>query len=130
MVFFFILIKRAFQSYLAVFAACSMSVSHPNCITTYKLSVIRLLRGEDLLEEQSSSESLPPTGCLSNNSGRTDDSAMASGANKGGRRVRSLLSGAEAVEVEDPYGQLQPGLYETWIVSEASRELCCMGGAM
>ncbi|EFN57850.1 hypothetical protein CHLNCDRAFT_143307 [Chlorella variabilis] len=92
-----------------------MSVSHPNCITTYKLSVIRLLRGEDLLEEQSSSESLPPTGCLSNNSGRTDDSAMASGANKGGRRVRSLLSGAEAVEVEDPYGQLQPGLYETWI---------------
>ncbi|KAL4434240.1 hypothetical protein ABPG75_000681 [Micractinium tetrahymenae] len=78
-----------------------MSVSHPNCITTYKLSVIRLLRGEDLLPAEEA---------------EAVDAAVDSSTRP--RMLRSLLSGAEAVEVEDPYGPLQPGLYETWIVSE------------
>ena len=95
-----------------------MSVSHPNCITTYKLSVVRLLRGEGLLgcEQAEAGTSVPPSDPMSLD---TEDSAMLSNESNGGRRVLcSLLSGAEAVEVADPYGPLQRGLYETWIVSE------------
>lgn len=32
----------------------SMSVSRPNCITTYVLACIRLLRGDDLLDPNDS----------------------------------------------------------------------------
>lgn len=103
---------------------CSMSVSHPNCISTYKLSAIRLLRCHDLLDDQGSASSILR---LSGNSSEAedgaatlsiDDSARLSSERPQGRRLRSLLSGAEAEEVEDPYGPLQPGLYETWILSE------------
>jgi hypothetical protein len=45
-------------------------------------------------------------------------SAAASGSAAPRRRVYSLLSGCEAAQVADPYAPLQPGLYETWIVSE------------
>lgn len=101
-----------------------MSVSHPNCISTYKLSAIRLLRCHDLLDDQGSASSILR---LSGNSSEAedgaatlsiDDSARLSSERPQGRRLRSLLSGAEAEEVEDPYGPLQPGLYETWILSE------------
>ena len=99
---------------------CSMSVSHPNCISTYKLSAIRLLRCNDLLDNQGSASSILRVS--GNTSEETDDSARLSNDSGSGRlqprRLRSLLSGAEAVEVEDPYGPLQPGLYETWILSE------------
>lgn len=93
-----------------------MSVSHPNCITTYKLSVIRLLKSDDPLGSEDSALSLPDIR-LSDDS---NDSSMLGEeqTGKGPRLLRSLLSGAEAVEVEDPHGPLQPGLYETWIVSE------------
>ncbi|KAL4418774.1 hypothetical protein ABPG77_010379, partial [Micractinium sp. CCAP 211/92] len=99
-----------------------MSVSHPNCISTYKLSVIRLLRGHDLLPSEDSEELASPAANPRRLSIGTDDTAMHGGNSpsvRGRQRLlRSLLSGAEAVEVEDPYGPLQPGLYETWIVSE------------
>ncbi len=99
-----------------------MSVSHPNCISTYKLSVIRLLRGHDLLPSEDSEELASPAANPRRLSIGTDDTAMHGGDSpsvRGRQRLlRSLLSGAEAVEVEDPYGPLQPGLYETWIVSE------------
>lgn len=102
-----------------------MSVSHPNCISTYKLSVIRLLRGPRLavlLPSEDSEELAGPAANPRRMSISTDDTAMHGGDSpsvRGRQRLlRSLLSGAEAVEVEDPYGPLQPGLYETWIVSE------------
>ncbi|KAL4434239.1 hypothetical protein ABPG75_000680 [Micractinium tetrahymenae] len=106
-----------------------MSVSHPNCITTYKLSVIRLLRGEDLLPaedslsmEEPEDGSVPPPKPVRLSSDSDDTAMIRDGSSRAGagqpRMLHSLLSGAEAVEVEDPYGPLQPGLYETWIVSE------------
>ncbi|PRW58809.1 kinase [Chlorella sorokiniana] len=72
-----------------------MSVSHPNCITTYKLSAIRLLRGEGLMEPEDSASSVPLP-----------------------HLPPLLLSGTEGVEVADPYGPLEAGLYETWMVLE------------
>jgi hypothetical protein len=131
-----------------------MSVSHPNCISTYKLSAIRLLRCHDLLEEQGSASSIPRLSGNSSNprlsgnssnprlSGNSseaedgaarlslDDSARLSSERPQGRRLRSLLSGAEAEEVEDPYGPLQPGLYETWILSEVRGQQGSQWGAV
>lgn len=139
-----------------------MSVSHPNCISAYKLSVLRLQRGDDLLEPFASATSLPPgrgnpahpsptpapsggsAGALAAQPGGglasdaallSDGTTATAGVSRSvvseplgggsslpssgqGRRVRSLLSGAEAEVIEDAYGPLQPGLYETMIVSE------------
>lgn len=180
-----------------------MSVSHPNCISSYKLSVIRLLRGDGLLDPEDSATSLPmlPTPPASVPASASASQAGAHGGSGGGgggaamtsasqaslpaptraagsgagtaalslcaptptrlstdsdvtdastgaastfsgpfsaatsaaawlaaagmapatRRVRSLLSGAEAEAVGDPYGQLAPGLYETWLVTEVGK---------
>ena len=73
-------------------------MAHPNCISIYHLSTLRLLRGEGLLDAEH---------------GRPEGSSAA-----GGSPLRSLLSSTEAEEVADPSQPLQPGLYETWIVSE------------
>ena len=133
-----------------------MSVSHPNCITTYKLSVVRLLKSGDALpmertwSDPTQSRSSQPRAGATQQTGadaasrRTSSEAALSGLAQSQlepqtqqlqpapsqlpplpqqrRRLRSLLSGAEAEEVADPYGRQPPGLYETWIVSEA-REL-------
>ena len=108
-----------------------MGVSHPNCITTYKLSVIRLLRGDDLLPSDASDELAPPAPKPIRLSCDSDDTAMHSSDSPGSRGqprlLRSLLSRAEAAEVEDPYSPLQPGLYETWIVSEVGGRQCEIG---
>lgn len=59
--------------------------------------MIRLLRGDGLLDPESSADSLPPPTRLSTD---TDASSLLSlGSSQPPRRVRSLLSGAEAVEV-------------------------------
>ena len=94
--------------------ARSMSVVHPNCLTTFKLSVIRLLRGEGLLESEQQQEEQEEEAAVH------DGSAAVCSSNEGGgrRALRSLLSGAEAEEVEDMYAPLLPGLYETWILME------------
>ena len=78
--------------------AGSLAMAHPNCISIYHLSTLRLLRGEGLLDAEH---------------GRPEGSSAA-----GGSPLRSLLSSTEAEEVADPSQPLQPGLYETWIVSE------------
>ena len=148
-----------------------MSVSHPNCVTTYKLSVIRLLRGDGLLEPDDSATSVPmspgshgsPSGSADAGSAPAASSAAlarrspspaplrlstdseeggasgtltsaqtlssaATGATARTRRVQSLLSGAEGVEVPDPYGPLPPGLYESWMVIEVRRvQRVCLG---
>ena len=98
----------------------SMSVSHPNCVTTYKLSMVRLLRGEGLMETDHSVQSVEaaaPGGPMA-----ASPFGPAGGSSvfiaEAPRHVHSLLSGAEGVEVADPYGPLEPGLYETWMVLE------------
>ena len=95
-----------------------MSVSHPNCLTTFKLSVMRLLRGEGLLESELQS---------SEEEGEDGAAAAAGGAN-GRRQLRSLLSGAEAEDVSDPNGLLPQGLYETWIVMDVRGWCWDVGG--
>ncbi|PSC76682.1 kinase [Micractinium conductrix] len=94
-----------------------MSVSHPNCLTTFKLSVIRLLRGEGLLESEQQSGTSEEGAAAPRQSSESSDSA-GSREGAGRRALRSLLSGAEAEVVPDPHGLLLPGLYESWIVSE------------
>ena len=101
----------------------SMSVSHPNCVTTYKLSVIRLLRGDGLLDPEPSLE-----GTSGNSIPRPPSASHGSGGLREHRHVHSLLSGAAGVEVTDLAGPLPPGLYETWMVQEVRGvQLVCLG---
>ncbi len=92
-----------------------MSVSHPNCVTTYKLSMIRLLRGADLVDSEHSNNNVDTA---TDGSGLPAPDASSRSIPEPPRHVHSLLSGAEGVEVADPYGPLAPGLYETWMVLE------------
>ena len=97
-----------------------MSVSHPNCVTTYKLSMVRLLRGEGLVEPDQSTQSVEAAAASGPMAASPAGPAEGSSAfiAEAPRHVYSLLSGAEGVEVADPYGPLASGLYETWMVLE------------
>lgn len=91
----------------------SMSVSHPNIVTTHKMCVVRIItRGGPQPVRQNSSP-----GDSMNSSGGSGSGGKRSNGSGGGQLVPAL-AGDGMVEVVSPTDVLQPGLYETWLVSE------------
>lgn len=86
----------------------SLSLSHPNVLSTYKTCVVRVLSdigpGAHPPCSPSTMEGIHTGG--------------GSPATSGGRVVRSLTDRNSLVEVVSPTAVLLPGMYETWLVLE------------
>ena len=74
-----------------------MSLSHPNVVTTHKMSIVRLADSSDSAREGDSGIA---------EAGSSGGSAGLSG---GRRKLMPALDGSGMVEVVDPHEVLQPG---------------------
>ncbi len=90
--------------------SCSMSVSHPNVVITHKMAIVKVSSGADAAAAaaQQQQQQRPADGRASGSGGSRKGS---------GQLVPALDGSGGMVEVVSPSDVLQPGLYETWLVS-------------
>lgn len=86
----------------------SMSVSHPNVVITHKMCVVKVMHA--IPSETGEGEEAQAAATV-----LTSSSLGASGS--GGQRLPAL-DGSGMVELLSPHDVLQPGLYETWLITE------------
>ena len=95
-----------------------MSVSHPNVVITHKMAIVKVAGGGSAdtaaaaaAEQQQQQQQ-----------GREGRASGSSGSRKGsGHLVPALDGSGGMVEIVSPSEVLQPGLYETWLVSAFKR---------
>ncbi|PRW20989.1 kinase [Chlorella sorokiniana] len=93
----------------------SMSLSHPNLLPTFKTCVVRLL--PEPVSTQPSTE-LTVSSNAGSELGSGGSTTLAPRTNTATRVVRSILDRNALVEIMPLTSVLQPGEYETWLVSE------------
>lgn len=91
-----------------------MSVSHPNVVITHKMAIVKVASGgsADVAAAAAAAEQ------QQQQQGREGRASGSNGSRKGsGHLVPALDGSGGMVEIVPPSEVLQPGLYETWLVS-------------
>jgi serine/threonine protein kinase len=94
----------------------SMSLSHPNLLPTFKTCVVRLL--PEPASSWPSSELTVTSSNAGSELGSLGSTSLVSRTSTTTRVVRSILDRNALVEIMPLTSVLQPGEYETWLVSE------------
>ncbi|KAL4457609.1 hypothetical protein ABPG75_012474 [Micractinium tetrahymenae] len=93
----------------------SMSVSHPNVVITHKMCVVKVVPAAPLAGEGDAAQQPQHEQQAKQLSGRSGASGS---SGSGGGRLVPNLDGSGFVELVSPHDVLQPGMYETWLITE------------